>query len=230
MRIAITSRWGGVSQPPHDPLNLGLSIGDDPTSVMRNREIVARACGIETAQMVWMRQVHGTRARYVRAGEEAMEADAIFTDVAGVVLCVLAADCAPVLLADPGAGMIGAAHSGRLGTEAGVVPALVRAMTAAGASPSRMHGLVGPAVCGGCYSVPAALQARVARAVPQTRCVTRSGAPGIDIRSGIAAQFAELGVRPVRHDGRCTAETPGLSSHRRDGEAGRCACLIWREP
>jgi polyphenol oxidase len=197
---------------------------------MRNREIVARACGIEAAQMVWMRQVHGTRASYVQAGEPATEADAIFTDAAGVALCVLAADCAPVLLVDPGAGMIGAAHSGRPGTEAGVVPALVRAMTAAGASPSRMHGLVGPAVCGGCYSVPAGLQARVAEAVPQARCVTRSGAPGIDIRAGIEAQLAELGIRQVRHDGRCTAETRDLCSHRRDGEAGRFAALIWREP
>lgn len=233
VRTAITSRWGGVSRPPHDPLNLGLSIGDDPAAVLRNREIVARACGIEAGQMVWMRQVHGTRASYVRAGAPAApiaDADAIFTDAAGVVLCVLAADCAPTLLVDPGAGMVGAAHSGRLGTEAGVVPALVRAMTAAGASPARMHGLVGPAVCGGCYSVPAGMQARVAAAVPQTRCVTRSGAPGIDIRAGIAAQLAELGVRQVRHDGRCTAETADLCSHRRDGEAGRFAAMIWREP
>jgi YfiH family protein len=236
VRTAVTGRWGGVSQPPHDPLNLGLSIGDDPAAVLRNREIVARACGIEAGQMVWMRQVHGTHVSYVRAAAPAMPAmpvaaaDAIFTDAAGVALCVLAADCAPVLLADPGAGVIGAAHSGRLGTEAGVVPALVRAMTAAGASPARMHGLVGPAVCGGCYSVPAAMQARVAAAVPQARCVTRSGAPGIDIRAGIAAQLAELGVRQVRHDGRCTAETAGLCSHRRDGAADRFAAMIWREP
>jgi purine-nucleoside/S-methyl-5'-thioadenosine phosphorylase / adenosine deaminase len=230
VRTAITSRWGGVSQPPHDPLNLGLSIGDDPAAVLRNREIVARACGIGAGQMAWMRQVHGTRASYVRATAPEPEADAIFTDAAGMALCVLAADCAPVLLADPGTGMIGAAHSGRLGTAAGVVPALVRAMTAAGASPSRMHGLVGPAVCGGCYCVPAGLQARVAEAVPQTRCVTRTGAPGIDIRAGIAAQLAELGVRQVRHDGRCTAETPDLCSHRRDGAAGRFAAMIWRAP
>ncbi len=230
VRTAITGRWGGVSQPPHDPLNLGLSIGDDPGAVMRNREIVAQACGITATQMVWMRQVHGARASYVRAGDPAAEADAMFTDEAGVALCVLAADCAPVLLADPGSGMIGAAHSGRQGTAAGVVPALVDAMTAAGAAPSRMHGLVGPVVCGGCYSVPAEVQARVAEAVPQARCVTRSGTPGIDIRAGICAQLAESGVQQVRHDRRCTAEARDLCSHRRDGGAGRFAALIWREP
>ena len=115
VRTAITGRWGGVSQPPHDPLNLGLSIGDDPVAVMRNRELAARACGIDAAQVVWMRQVHGARASYVRPGEPAVEADAIFTDMPGVVLGVLAADCAPVLLVDPGTGIVGAAHSGRCG-------------------------------------------------------------------------------------------------------------------
>ncbi len=229
VRTAVTGRLGGVSQPPYDQLNLGMSIGDDPVAVAGNRELVARACGIEAEQVVWLRQVHGARASYVRPGDAPVEADAVFTDLSGVALGVLAADCAPVLLVDPGTGIIGAAHSGRAGTEAGVVPALVLAMTAAGAQPGRMHGLIGPAICGGCYGVPAALQARVAEAVPQARCKTRSGAPGLDIRAGISAQLAELGVHRVRRDRRCTAETRELCSHRRDGQAGRFAALIWRE-
>jgi purine-nucleoside/S-methyl-5'-thioadenosine phosphorylase / adenosine deaminase len=229
VRTAITGRLGGVSRAPYDPLNLGLSIGDDPAAVMRNRELVARACGIQAGQMVWMRQVHGARASYVRPGEAAVEADAVFTDMPRVALGVLAADCAAVLLVDPDVGLVGAAHSGRAGMEAGVVPALVRAMTAAGAQAARMHGLIGPAICGGCYEVPAELQARVAGAVPQARCVTRSGAPGLDIRAGISAQLDGLRVQRVWQDGRCTAETSDLCSHRRDGEAGRFAALIWRE-
>jgi YfiH family protein len=229
VRTAITGRWGGASKPPYDPLNLAISIGDDPAAVARNRELVARACGIEAGQMVWMRQVHGARASYARPDGAVVEGDAVFTDLPGVALAVLAADCAPVLLTDPGAGLVGAAHSGRDGTEAGVVAALVRAMTDAGARPARMHGLVGPAICGGCYGVPADLRDRVARAVPQARCLTRSGDPGLDLRAGIAAQLAELGVRSVRHDRRCTAETADLCSHRRDGRAGRFAALIWRE-
>jgi len=229
VRTAVSGRLGGVSQPPYDPLNLGLSIGDDSAAVTRNRELVARACGLDAPQLVWMRQVHGSRACYVRPGDAIVEADAVFTDMPAVALGVLAADCAPVLLVDPGTGIVGAAHSGRAGTELGVVPALVRAMATAGAQPARMHALVGPAICGGCYDVPAGLQARVAEAVPQARCRTRSGAPGLDIRAGISAQLAELGVGSVRHDRRCTAETGGLCSHRRDGQAGRFAALIWRE-
>lgn len=229
VRAAISGRLGGVSKPPYDPLNLGLSIGDDPGAVTKNRQLVARECGIGAHQIVWMRQVHGAHASYARPGEAAAVADAVFTDVPGVVLGVLAADCAPVLLTDPGAGVVGAAHSGRAGTEAGVVPALVKAMTGVGARPERMRAFIGPAICGGCYGVPSGLQARVAAAVPQARCVTRSGGPALDIRAGIAGQLADLGICHVRHDGRCTAETDDLSSHRRDGAAGRFAALIWRE-
>jgi purine-nucleoside/S-methyl-5'-thioadenosine phosphorylase / adenosine deaminase len=229
LRVAITGRHGGVSKPPYDPLNLGLSIGDDPAAVRKNRQLVARECGIETGQMVWMRQVHGAHASYARPGEAIKVADALYTDLPGVVLSVLAGDCAPVLLADPAAGVVGAAHAGRGGLQAGVVPALVKAMTGAGALPKRMHALIGPVICGGCYGVPAGMQARVADAVPQARCVTRSGDPGLDIRAGIIAQLADLGVCHVRHDARCTAETDGLSSHRRDRQAGRFAALIWRE-
>lgn len=226
----ITGRWGGVSRPPYDPLNVGLSIGDDPAAVARNRALVARMCGADPAGVVWMRQVHGIGTCYGRPGHASPEADAVFTDVPGVPLGVIVADCAPVLLADPAAGIVGAAHSGRAGTEAGVVAAVVRAMTGAGAEPSRMHALIGPAICGACYGVPADLQARVATAVPQASCVTRSGAPGLDIRAGISAQLAQLGVGRVRHDRRCTAETPDLCSHRRDGPVGRFAALIWQEP
>jgi polyphenol oxidase len=229
VRVAITGRRGGVSKPPYDPLNLGLSIGDDPGAVTKNRQLVARECGLRASQMVWMRQVHGAHASYARPGEAIRVADALYTDRPGVVLSVLAGDCAPVLIADPAAGVAGAAHAGRGGMHAGVVPALVKAMTGAGALPERMHALIGPAICGSCYGVPADLQERVAATVPQARCVTRSGAPALDIRAGIAAQLADLGVRHVRHDGRCTAETDSLSSHRRDGEAGRFAALIWRE-
>ncbi len=143
---------------------------------------------------------------------------------------MLVADCAPVLIADPQARVAGVAHAGREGMARGVVPALVRAMTGAGADPSRMHAVLGPAICGGCYEVPAELRARIADAVPQASCVTRKGSPGIDIRSGVAAQLAAAGVLAVSRDPRCTAETPALFSYRRDGQTGRFAGLVWLAP
>jgi polyphenol oxidase len=140
---------------------------------------------------------------------------------------VLAADCACVLLADPHARIIGAAHSGREGTAAGVVTALAAAMTGEGADPARMRALIGPAICGGCYEVSAQVQERVVAAVPETACHTRRDRPGLDIRAGITAQLSSAGITQVTDDRRCTAETPDLYSFRRDGRTGRFAGLIW---
>jgi polyphenol oxidase len=192
-----TSRAGGASPPPFASLNLSKTVGDEPAAVQRNRELVAAACGLLAGQLAWMEQVHGTEV--ARVSERQLppaqpRADAIFTDVPGLALCVQVADCAPVLIADPEAGLVGAAHAGRAGVAAGVVPALTAAMTAAGAQPARMVARIGPAICGGCYEVPAELQDQVAAAVPAAACRTRAGSAGIDIRAGVTAQLASAGI------------------------------------
>jgi polyphenol oxidase len=161
------------------------------------------------------------------AGEILPEADASFTDVPGLGLGVLVADCAPVLVADPHARIVGVAHAGREGMAAGVVTELLSAMSAAGADPARMHAVIGPHICGGCYEVPAEMRDRVAGKVPEAGCVTRKGTPGVDVGAGVEAQLARAGVGTVTSDPRCTAETPSLYSYRRDGRTGRLAGLIW---
>jgi polyphenol oxidase len=161
------------------------------------------------------------------AGQPLPEADASFTDVPGLGLGVLVADCAPVLLADPEARIVGVAHAGREGMAAGVVTELLSAMSAAGADPARMHAVIGPHICGGCYEVPAELRDRIAGKVPESGCVTRKGTPGVDVGAGVEAQLARAGVAAVASDPRCTAETPSLYSYRRDGRTGRLAGLIW---
>jgi YfiH family protein len=235
-----TGRPGGVSAAPFDSLNLGGGIGDDPAAVAANRRRAARACGLTADRLTWMRQVHGTAVRRATSGNTTAagevpepgppEADALFTDVAGLALGVLTADCVPVLLADPQARIIGAAHAGREGMAAGVVTELITAMSAAGADPGRMHAAIGPYMCGGCYEVPDQMRARVADQVPQAGCVTRKGTPGLDVGAGVGAQLARAGVKTVARDPRCTAETPGLYSYRRDGRTGRLAGLVWLAP
>jgi polyphenol oxidase len=236
-----TTRHGGVSAPPYATLNLSGTVGDDPVAVARNRELVAQACGLGVGQMTWMRQVHGATVSYAagpsadaagRPGggppaEPLAEVDAIFTDVPRLALGVLVADCAPVLIADAEARLVGAAHAGREGMAAGVVPELVAAMAARGADPARMRAVIGPLICGACYEVPEPLAARVTAAVPEARCRTRAGTPGIDVRSGLRAQLARAGVASVAADPRCTAETAALYSYRRDGRTGRLAGLVW---
>jgi YfiH family protein len=176
-----------------------------------------------------MRQVHGRDVWYAGAGaaEPPGPVDAMFTDVPGRALCVLVADCVPVLVADPQARIVGVAHAGREGLAAGVVPALVSAMAAAGARPARMRAVTGPAICGACYEVPAELQARVSAVVPAAACATAAGTCGLDIAAGVRAQLEVAGVGEAGADGRCTRESPGLYSYRRDGRTGRMAGLIW---
>ncbi|MDH2427139.1 peptidoglycan editing factor PgeF [Sphaerisporangium sp. TRM90804] len=228
--MAFTDRHGGVSSGPYGTRNLGMSVGDDPAAVARNRVITAEEFGVDPGRVVFMRQVHSPDVGYTAEpfGAAPPAIDGVYTDRPGLALAVLAADCAPVLLADPAAGLVGGAHSGRAGTAAGVVPALVEAMRAHGAGD--LVALVGPMVCGKCYEVPGPLREEVAAAVPQTRSATRAGAPALDLRAGIAAQLASAGVLDVRHDDRCTVETPDLYSHRREQPSGRFAGYVWLEP
>src|SRR5690606_40659126 len=96
-----------------------------------------------------------------------------------------AADCVPVLLADPAAGVVGAAHAGRVGAAAGVVPATVEAMEALGARRDALEVVLGPAICGGCYEVPERMRAEVDARLPGSAVRTRRGTPGLDLRAGL---------------------------------------------
>lgn len=224
-----TGRAGGSSAPPYDTLNLGLGVGDEADAVAANRAALATACGLATQDLTWMRQVHGASVWYAADGVSGPPGpvDAMFTDVPGRALCVLVADCVPVLIAEPHARIVGAAHAGREGLAAGVVPALVAAMGSAGARTSRMRAVIGPAICGSCYEVPAELQARISALVPEAKCATAAGTCGLNLPAGVSAQLETAGVPSVSSDGRCTRETPGLFSYRRDGRTGRSAGLIW---
>ncbi len=234
--ILFTGRAGGVSVTPFATFNLSDGVGDDPSAVGANRDLVLRAIAPDAGRIAWLRQVHGTtvvRATNLPgftqpgAASPAPQADAACTGLPGVALGVLGADCAPVLVADPAARVIGAAHAGRPGMAAGVVAALVAAMTTAGALVGRMHAVIGPAICGQCYEVPAVMRAEIDDAVPGSACTTRNGTPGIDLRAGLRGQLTRLGVGVIGDDARCTAESPDLFSYRRDGTTGRFAGLIW---
>lgn len=230
VRAQFTARPGGTSSGRFATLNLSHSVGDDAAAVEANRQVVLRSLGDGPSALTWLRQVHGAEVAYASPSApsgHSQEADAMFTRSPALALAVNVADCAPVLLADPHARLVGAAHAGRPGMAAGVVPALVARMVGAGAEPSRMHALVGPSICGRCYEVPARMRDEVAVVVPGSACVTRKGTPGIDLRAGLHAQLACAGIAAIADDLRCTAESGELYSYRRDGDTGRFAGLIW---
>ena len=143
------------------------------------------------------------------------------------MLCVRVADCVPVLLADPVAGVVAAVHAGREGVRRGVVPATLSAMASLGARARNVTALLGPAVCGSCYEVPEPMQAELAGVVPAAAVRTRTGTHGLDLRAGLAELLTRAGIPEVVHDPRCTVEDPTLFSHRRDGVTGRQAGLVW---
>ncbi|MEU4654164.1 peptidoglycan editing factor PgeF [Streptomyces sp. NPDC023723] len=228
--FAFTDRWGGVSAVPYEELNLGGAVGDDPDAVRTNRELAAKSLGLTADRVVWMNQVHGAGVQVVDApwGDGPVpETDALVTAARGLALAVLTADCVPVLLADPVAGVVAAAHAGRPGMTAGVVPAAVRAMTGLGADPARITARTGPAVCGRCYEVPEAMRAEVAAVEPAAHAVTSWGTPAVDVAAGVHAQLERLGVRDRAHSPVCTLESKDHFSYRRDRTTGRLAGYVW---
>ncbi|WP_026248525.1 peptidoglycan editing factor PgeF [Streptomyces sp. LaPpAH-108] len=228
--FAFTDRWGGVSAAPYEELNLGGAVGDDPGAVRANRELTAKALGLDAASVVWMNQVHGADVAVVDEpwGDRPVpEVDALVTTRRGLALAVLTADCVPVLLADPVAGVVAAAHAGRPGMVAGVVPAAVRAMTGLGAEPGRIVARTGPCVCGRCYEVPDALRAEVAEAEPTAHAVTSWGTPAVDVSAGVHAQLDRLGVGDRAQSPVCTRESADHFSYRRDRTTGRLAGYVW---
>jgi YfiH family protein len=255
---AFTGRAGGSSAPPYATLNLGLAVGDDLRRVLANRRRVATVLGLAGRPWALARQVHGNRVLAVdtgtglgagpaapgsgRAGTVALgqgppegkppvgEADGLVTTDPGVVLAVLTADCAPVLLADPAAGVVGAVHAGWRGLAAGVVEAGVAAVAALGADPAATVGLVGPAVGGCCYEVGPDVREAVGARYPAALATTRDGRPALDPAAGAAQALERAGVEVtnVRLAGECTVDLADrYFSHRRDhGRTGRQAGLI----
>ncbi|MFF4115269.1 peptidoglycan editing factor PgeF [Streptomyces sp. NPDC001714] len=228
--FAFTDRWGGVSAAPYEELNLGGAVGDDPGVVRTNRELAAKSLGLDPGRVVWMNQVHGNDVAVVDEpwGDRPVpEVDAVVTARRGLALAVLTADCTPVLLADPVAGIVAAAHAGRPGMIAGVVPAAVRAMTELGADPARIVARTGPAVCGRCYEVPEAMRAEVAAVEPTAHAETGWGTPAVDVSAGVHAQLARAGVLDRAQSPVCTLESGDHFSYRRDRTTGRLAGYVW---
>ena len=233
VRRVVTTRAGGRSTGPFARFNLSAGVGDDPVAVAANRRRLADELGVRG--VVFLGQVHGTQVAVVDAVPRPGEPDRPGTDAAvtalpGVALAVLTADCVPVLLADPQAGVVGVAHAGRVGAAAGVLPATLKAMAGLGAHVADCEVLLGPAVCGGLLR-GARGDARRGRGRPAGQ---RRPDPPRHARPGPAGRAARPARRGRRRrigvDPRCTVEDPDLYSYRRDRRTGRLAAVTWLDP
>ena len=220
----LTHRLGGVSRGSYDGLNLGVHVGDDPADVAQNRAIVEDAVGMPVA---YMDQVHGAEVVEVTDAVSVPTCDAVVTARPGLALAVLVADCTPVLLVDREAGVVGAAHAGRPGMQARVVPAAVEAMRDLGAR--QIEATIGPSVCARCYEVPDEMRAEAARENPAAYATTWQGTAAVDVAAGVVEQLAARDVDVTWLPG-CTREDRTLYSYRRDGQTGRFAGIVGMTP
>lgn len=229
VRMLFTSRAGGVSASPYDSFNLGDHVGDAPDSVAANRKRLADVVGLDPERFVWMEQLHTNTVTVVDGPQDgAVEAtDALVTTSKRLALCVLVADCVPVLLADHNAGVVAAAHAGRLGARNGIVPRTVETMRELGAEPANIQALLGPAAAGESYEVPEDMADDVEARLPGSRTRTKKGTPGLDIRAGLVRQLLSLGVTHIDADPRDTVTDESFFSYRREKTTGRQAGVVW---
>ena len=227
--MVFTAKAGGVSSSPYDSFNLGDHVGDAPEDVASNRQRLADVLGLAPEQFVWMEQLHTNTVTVVDGPQsEPVEAtDAVVTTQPGLALCVLVADCVPVLLSDHNAGVIAAAHAGRLGARNGIVKKTVEKMVELGANPANIQVLLGPAAAGASYEVPLEMARNVESRLPGSMTKTSKGTTGLDIRAGLVRQLLSLGVTHVDADPRDTVTDTDFFSYRREGTTGRQAGVIW---
>lgn len=231
-RTVVTTRVGGLSAPPYDGLNLARHVGDDPGAVEANRAVLRRQIGFP---LVFCEQVHSADVITVRTDEAAdgipvRRGDGLVTARTDIALAILVADCMPIALSAPRAGVIGVVHVGRRGLLNGILPAAVRALSELGAARADLRALIGPCACAGCYEVAADMRAEAAAHNPATWSTTRTGTPSLDLRSGALSALDAAGVTAdrVRVDPACTLEDPELFSYRRSRRTGRIALVICR--
>lgn len=221
IRHGFFTRRGGVSEGIYAGLNVGVGSKDDPHRVAENRRRVAAWMGTAPERLVTVHQVHSPHTVVVDAPFEGdrPQADAMVTNRPGLALGVLAADCGPILYADPQARVIGAAHAGWKGALTGVLEATVEAMERLGARRERIAAVLGPSISQENYEVgPEFIDRFVAADPANTVYFSPSGTPGhfrFDLNRYTIERLRAAGVAAYGLD-RCTyADEPLFFSYRR---------------
>jgi purine-nucleoside/S-methyl-5'-thioadenosine phosphorylase / adenosine deaminase len=228
------TRRGGVSSGIYASLNCGPGSRDDAANVTENRARVAELLGTEPGRLITIFQKHSADA--VVADKpwqdgKVPEADAMVTATPGLAIGILTADCAPVLLCDGEARVIGAAHAGWRGALSGIVEATVAAMTRLGAKPERIIAAIGPSISQKAYEVGADFVEQFQAGEPDSAAFfitdEGSGEPHFDLPGYVGERLARAGVGAITDLGLCTyCEETRLFSYRRsqhhgEGDYGR---------
>ena len=243
VRAAFSWRSGGASAVPYESLNLGTHVGDAPEIVRENRVRLLQQLRLPV-EPLWLQQVHGNEVldadrvdAAAVAGGSAPVADAVVTRRAGQVLAIMVADCLPVLFATDDGVAIAAAHAGWRGLVGGVLEATARAMVAPAA---RIHAWFGPAIRQPQFEVGdevrsafllAAHDSAERAATAAAFAANTRGRWQCDLAQLARLRLRRVGVSRIVDCGICThADAARCFSHRRDGQTGRMAALVWLQP
>ena len=230
VRAFVTTRAGGVSEGEYASMNLGMSSGDDPERVARNRAIVRAHLPGEPQ---WLAQVHG--ASLINWGTTPInltpKADASITSTPGAVCVVLTADCMPVLLATAKGDKVGVAHAGWRGMAAGVIENAIAGMET---QPAEVIAWMGPAIGPDAFEVGPEVREAFVADDGGADSAFRSHRPGkymADLYALARRRLARAGVTQVHGGGYCTYhEAERFFSYRRVQKSGRMGAFIWIEP
>ncbi len=205
VRHAFFTRCGGVSEGPYQSLNCGFGSGDDKQKVAENRARAMAQIDLEADRLVTAYQVHSDRVAVADRPwslDERPKADALVTREPGLALGILTADCAPVLLADHKAGVIGAAHAGWRGALDGVLEAVVAAMQDLGAQSKRIVAGIGPCIAQRSYEVGPEFPGRLFEQSADNDdffCpAPRAGHFLFDLKGYAARRLARLGIGSIQ--------------------------------
>lgn len=221
-------RTGGVSEGTLASLNLGSRRGGDPERVAENRQRVADAAGFDVAELVVTEHVHGTRVwRVDEPLPDPPEFDGLVSNAAGRILGAFAADCIPLVFADPDARVCGAAHAGWRGTVDKVAVNVVRRMAELGARPETIRAALGPSIGPCCFEVgDEVVHAFIDVFGDASGLVVAGPRKGhIDLRVATRLQLEAAGLAPDHIDDTppCTMCNPSrFFSYRRDGSGAGC--------
>lgn len=222
LRAGFTSRYGGVSSAPYDSLNPAFHVGDNPSVVQANRNLLDAELGTQSS---WMNQVHSSHLALARPGAIFDNTDGLIIDLERIeedkaAACVMVADCIPLVLISIDKPRAAVVHVGRAGFMLNIAGKAVAELD------SELIAVLGPSICGSCYEVSEEMRDQAAAIVSEAASETSWGSPAIDIRAGLLRQLQDAGVKDIQRLDRCTYEDDNYFSYRRachqgEGRTGR---------
>lgn len=228
IQYIFTERFGGYSKAPYDSFNIAHHVGDDPVSVSMNRHKLLQMSGAE--RLIFMDQVHKDRVVHVKESspQKIESCDSIISNTPGLGLCVMVADCLPILMYDVQNGAIGAVHAGRAGSYLNISAKTIEAMHEVfGTKAEDVKVYIGPGIHSCCYEVSKEIIEGFEAFSSQ-----KDGSVYLDLLGLNKSQLQKVGVLEKNIDlwPICTSCDESYFSYRRDGVCGRfCGCIVLTE-